>query len=295
MMLKFPSFLTGAAALLLIGLLPSLTCAQTPASNVTCSGSIQPQGAVPTGSDLAVLQGVWYVQTTFEGCNCDDNDCTQIIVGDAPYDAPANMDTNWSYGFSYMKFDPADGDLTTGNAGVLVPNNLDTTQPQNGSPFVLVLDLSFLGIPGVGLQFTDFYFIAAEKNAAGEITTLATYSCPQEGTLGDAQIFFWTRQPYFESPSTFASISALASNAIETFDQFTLQPVYQGEGYCYYGQASTNGGGEPDEVVCECDETFTVSNAAAWGSFLTLFVLLGLTAFICKGRKDGTDNGYTRQ
>lgn len=289
----FPCFLTVGATFLL-ALLP-LTSAQTPDSNVTCSGSINPQGAVPTGADLSVLQGIWYVQTTFQGCNCDDNDCTQIIVGDAPYDAPANMQTNWSYGFSYMKFDPAlsSGDLTTGNAGVLVPTNLDTTTPSNGPPFVLVLDLSFLGIPGIGLQFTDFYFIAAERNDYGDITTLATYSCPQNGTLGNAQIFFWTRQPYFESPSTFQSISDLASSAIETFDQFTLQPVFQGQGYCYYGKAPTAGGQTPELV---CDETFTtkVSNAAAWGSFLTLVVVIGLTVFICKGGKGNTDGSFQR-
>jgi len=209
--------------MILAALLLSSSLAQ-PQTNVACTTSFNPQNVEFGAEALRQLDGTWHVIAVPIGSTTPNvNTCTQVVL------TPVSQTSQRLYTGSYNNLQPK-GANSQAN-GVLQPWNLDTGNPL----FKLELDLGFV------IANASFWILAAQGAAPGDVSALVTYSCDLPlGANNNAQLFFWSRLPYFVPPVTFDSLSTLARRAISNFDDFLpMQQVPQQQGWCDYRYASS--------------------------------------------------------
>lgn len=188
-----------------------------PVSCVACKGDVKPVD-VPF-NDIRKMHGPWFVMGAESTATNPQNVCTQVNV--SPLDKTNPFSKIDYFGYYVQGGNPrGQGSLAQ---GAMAPKS--STFSAADAPYQLT----------IGGFTTDFYFVATDGNANGDdITAAITLSCPQGQMAGFqlAQVFLWSRTPFFKDSTTYDILISKARQAVQNWDEHTLLNVKQPQGWC---------------------------------------------------------------
>lgn len=235
------------------------------ATGIACS----PVTPISVPTDVSKLWGTWYTVAVETLATSPGNVCSQVELQP---DDPSNLESNITYIGSFQE----NYDLTAEPEvayGQLVPKDLETLDP----PYVLTLYLA------PRFSVTNYFYILATAGSSSDpddISAAITYSCGTDGT--NAQLFFLSRQPYFVSPVTFASMEGLARRAINNYDNFNMTYYLQEPGWCNYRVETEFQGQDCTSTSSKKTDTDKQArDAAAAAACLSAFTLI-LLVFVSR-------------